>query len=180
MTATPEHSYRYETIVLSARFNHAVIPIAIEGKAGFLPVVAFCDLLSINKRNQADALKGDGRFLQPDVLREVPFRLTEAGWRMVLSIRRDKLGLWLLGIDPERLKPESRGQINYLQEEVSQLTDRLIFGARTVPVEQRGVVEVSGVREYRFPCEDCGAWHILRDYGNGDVEVMRDIERTAE
>lgn len=175
MSAAPAYSYRYNTIVMSERFNNLVIPVAIDGKVGFIPIAFICDYLGIQKRNQADALKADGRFPTPDVLREVPFNLSGAGWRGVLAIRRDKFGLWILGIDPQRVKPELRGLLEDFQDEVGKLLDRLLFGAKTVPAERRGIVEVSGQREYRFPCEECGAMHVLIDDGKGNVQVMREV-----
>lgn len=176
MSAIAAYSYRYDTIVMSERFDNLTIPIAIDGKVGFIPVTVICDYLGINKRNQVDALKADGRFPSPDVLREVPFKLGGAGWRSVLSVRRDKASLWLLSIDPQRVKPERRSLINDFQEEMARLGDQLMFGAKTVPAERRGIVEVSGQREYRFACEECGAMHVLIDDGRGNVQVMREVQ----
>ncbi len=164
--------YTYPQLYLPRWQVHIPAARPQDGHTLYFPVAFFCEFLGIDKRKQVAALRRDGRYLPEVVLREVPFNLSGVGWRMVLSIRKAELALWLVGIDPLRCKLEVQDRIAELQHDVMEAADRLLFGAApAAPREQRGQVTYEQREEIRFACLECGAVHrILIE--NGAVTVL--------
>lgn len=163
--------YTYKTMRL-ARWDFET-PVAYIGTVQYFPVRHFCKRLHIDSRTQIGVIKADTRF--DEALQEIPFK-TEAGWRPTMWLRRDRLSLWLLGIDAKRCALGSVEDVQMFQEDVIRAADALLFGsAPQVAPEERGVVSATVRVEMVVNCFDCGAPHyIVHENGHTTVERMRD------
>jgi hypothetical protein len=167
MTA-PVEEYTYKTVRL-ARWDFET-PVAHVGTQQYFPVRHFCKRLHIDSRTQISGIKGDARF--DGALKEIPFK-TEAGWRPTMWLRRDKLALWLLGIDAKRCALGSTADIQAFQEDVLHAADALLFGAAShAAPEDKGIVSATVHAEFIVNCLDCGAPHFIV-YENGQITVVR-------
>ena len=160
--------YTYKPVRL-ARWEFET-PVAHIGTVQYFPVRHFCKRLRIDSRTQVGVLRGDARFA--GALKEIPLK-TDAGWRSSMWLRRDKLALWLLGIDAKRCALGSTEEIEAFQQDVIREADALLFGnAPHAAREERGVVSTTVRVETVMNCLDCGAPHHIV-YENGQATVTR-------
>lgn len=163
-----EHSHDYTPTVLRLpKWNggRTEIPAARahDSAALYVPVAYLCEtILGIDKRTQSAIIRD--RFAEGTEWRqEVPFRLGHA-WRMMLAIRTPEAALWVLGIDPKRVKASARDSLGQFCDEMKHEAERLLFGvAPRAPERLRGTALASHVSvTVTMACEECGAEHDIR------------------
>lgn len=121
--ATAVARYTYKDVYVP-RFDFTT-PVAHEGRTQYFPVRHFCKWLGIDPHDQVEWVNKDSRF--QDARRDIPYK-TGAGWRPALWIRRDKLALWLLHIEPSRCKLGSRDRLETFQTDVLAEAEATLFG----------------------------------------------------
>lgn len=164
--ATEEYTYK---AVRLARWDFET-PVAHVGRVQYFPVRHFCKRLKIDSRTQISVIKADSRF--DGALKEIPFK-TDVGWRPTLWLRREKLALWLLGIDARRCALGSTTDLQTFQEDVLREADSLLFGAAPhAAPDERGLVSSSVRVELVMNCLDCGAPHYIV-HENGETTIVR-------
>lgn len=162
-----EHSHDYTHTVIRLPDWGVEIPAARDGNNLFVPVAYMCEtVLGIDKRTQAAIVKE--RFDEGTEWRgEVPFRIGQA-WRMMLAIRTPEAALWVLGIDPKRVKLTARGPLSRFCDELKHEAERLLWRAPRATDRLRGTVLASHVSvQVTMACEECGAEH--------DISIEDDV-----
>lgn len=164
--ATEEYTYKPLRL---ARWDFET-SVAHEGITQYFSVRHFCKWLGIDSSTQIAFIKADSRF--DEAHKDIPFK-TGAGWRPSFGLRRDKLALWLLHIEPKRCRLGSREKLEAFQEDVIREAEALLFGsAPRAPIEERGLVSSTVRVEVHMNCLDCGAPHYIV-HENGKTTVVR-------